>query len=104
MSRDPWESMPGGTTWDYPRYLVILSTMGTIWDLLVCDTGVSCVSRDVPSFPRTSHGSTGHPRLYEPQSPSRPWLYFLGSYHIFALCLQEVRKTKSKFKHSEMPS
>ena len=55
VSRDPLDSTPGGTTWDCPGYPGILSTS---W---VCDTGVSHVSRDVPSCPGTSRGSTGHP-------------------------------------------
>ena len=55
VSRDPWDSTSGGTTRDCPGYTGILSTS---W---VCDTGVSHVSRDVPSCPGTSRGSTGHP-------------------------------------------
>ena len=55
VSRDIWDSTPGGTTRDCPGYTGILSTS---W---VCDTGVSHVSRDVPSCPGTSRGSTGHP-------------------------------------------
>ena len=55
VSRDPWDSTPGGTTQDTPGYTRILNTS---W---VCDTGVSHVSRDVTSCPGTSCGSTGHP-------------------------------------------
>ena len=58
VSRDPWDSMPDGTTRDCPGYPRILSTS---W---VCDTGVSHVSRDVLSCPGTSRGSTGHPVQY----------------------------------------
>ena len=50
VSRDPWDSMPGGTTWDCPGYTGILSISGSMglyawWDY----PGLSWVSRDTYS-------------------------------------------------------
>ena len=47
-----------GTILGMLQYLVPWGQSGTSW---VCDTRASYVSRDVPSCPRTSRGSTGHP-------------------------------------------
>ena len=42
VSRDPWDPVPAGNTWDCPEYPGILSTMETMWDLLGMHVILGC--------------------------------------------------------------
>ena len=69
LSQDPWDSMPGGTTWDYPGYpgifrpgkldLLFASATYSICNgarLLISRTDHrtrgSCVFTDIPRYPQ----------------------------------------------------
>ena len=94
VTQDPWDSMPGGTTWDCPRYPGILSTGGdNLGPSGYVMLGVPYVFRDVPSCPRTTHGSSGHEHV----DASIEWQFWVHEY------INKLLKPFSKLGKARLP-